>query len=836
MSPALPIDASLPELRAALSAHSRVILQAPPGAGKTTRVPLALGQERWLQGRKILILEPRRLAARAACARMAEELGENIGARVGYRIRFEQKIGAQTQIEVVTEGILTRRLQQDPELDGVGLVIFDEYHERSLHADLALTLCLDAQQGLREDLKILLMSATLDIAALADLLDDAPIIRSAGRAYPVAVRHRPVDAQQPIAAAMAAKLPAIVAETEGDVLVFLPGGGEIRRCAEQLQAQGLPAHISVHPLYGDLPRAAQDAAIQPAPPGQRKIVLATPIAETSLTIEGVRVVVDSGWRRAPRFDPRAGMTRLELQRISMASAEQRRGRAGRVAPGICYRLWEAALETRLEAHSRAEILQADLAPLLLELAQWGVADAYALRWLDPPPAGALAQARDLLRALEALDARGHLTSLGRQMAVWPLHPRLAHMLCRAIPLGWQTLACDLAALLSERDILRRRPGQALETDISLRLHALRVYREQGKAAVRALDADPHACARVIQAAQQLRRRCPEEPANETGDPGVLLAFAYPDRIAQRRAEGARYRLSGGRGALLPEGDALAGEQYLVIADVDAGQREARAYLAAALQENALSEHFQAQIETREAVAWDDARNAVSARREQRLGALVLSQKELRDIEPEAQSRALLEGIARRGLDCLPWDKSSRALQARLGCLRDWLPEQDWPDVSDAALSANLEEWLGPYLNGFNKLAQVATLNLGEILRSRLNWPQQQALERLAPTHLEVPSGSRIALVYEIGTPPVLAVRLQEMFGLAETPRIADGRVACVLHLLSPAQRPVQVTQDLAGFWAHTYADVKKELKGRYPKHYWPDDPWQATATRRVRPR
>jgi ATP-dependent helicase HrpB len=822
-----------------------VVLQAPPGAGKTTRVPLALLEETWLAGQTLLMLEPRRLAARTACARMAGELGESVGDTVGYRIRFDTQISARTRIEVLTEGILTRRLQQDPGLEGVGLVIFDEYHERSLHADLALALCLDAQAGLREDLKILVMSATLDGAAVARLLSDAPIVRSEGRAWPVEISYLPMADEKRIADNMSQALLKILPQTQGDVLAFLPGTGEIRRVAQNLEAGGLPPELDLVPLYGDLSKQEQDHAIRPAPPGRRKLVLATPIAETSLTIEGVGVVVDSGWQRRPAFDPRSGLSKLVLQRISQASADQRAGRAGRLGPGKCFRLWSQSLALRPQ--TPPEILDADLAPLALELAAWGVADPLALAWFDPPPPGALAQARDLLRALDALDGEGRISELGRRMAAWPVHPRLAHLLCRAEEFGWQDLACDLAALLSERDILRR---GIKETDLELRLRVLQAFREQGRAAARRLEADAEGCGQVVKLSRELRRRFRSLPPGGGGVgrggtmAGILLAFAYPDRIARRRglastgsASGAAtaYRLSNGRGAILPEGDPLGKEEWLVVADLDAGEREARIYLAAGVRLAELREYLAEDIRWETTVAWENG--AVAARREEKLGSLVLSSENLQDVPEDARRAALLQGIRQAGLQVLPWTPATRQWQARVECLRQWLPEDTWPPVNDKHLLDTLEEWLGPYLDKINRLGHLQQLDLAGILQNLLDWPQQQGLAREAPTHLDVPSGSHIRLEYQLDAgPPVLAVRLQEMFGLADTPTLAKGRIKVMLHLLSPAQRPIQVTQDLKSFWERTYQEVKKELKGRYPKHYWPDDPWQAVATRRVKPR
>jgi ATP-dependent helicase HrpB len=830
----LPIDEVLPELRNALARHTAVVLQAPPGAGKTTHVPLALLGESWLAGRSILMLEPRRLAARAAAARMAQLREEAVGETVGYRIRFESRVSGRTRIEVLTEGILTRRIQNDQALEGVGLVIFDEFHERHLHADLALALTLDSQRNLRDDLKILVMSATLDGAAVSKLLGEAPLVTSTGRSFPVDVRYVPTANDARIADSVAAAALAALAQQQGDVLAFLPGAWEIRRAQESIAARA-DKNVDVLPLYGDLPWELQDKAIRPSVAGRRKVVLATPIAETSLTIDGVCIVVDSGFARVPQFDPGSGLTGLVTQRISRASAEQRAGRAGRTAPGVCYRLWGESVQRGLIPQSIPEIRSADLAPLALELASWGVRDAATLAWLDPPPAAAFAQARELLRELDALDDSGAITGAGQAMAALPLHPRLAHMLHEARRLGCAGLACDIAALLSERDLM---VGDARRSaDFGLRLEALRAYRRNGRAGAQAHGADANGCQRVAQAAGQYRRLLRVE--TDDGDAamaGVLLAFAYPDRVALARSAGSnRYLLASGRGAKLHEKQARR-PACLVAASMDAGEGEGVIYLAEAVEPADLRQYFPQHVRTRSIVRWDETEQAVVARREERFGELLLDSSATKDADPEALRAAMLEGVRRMGLEALPWTAAAREWQARVLSLRQWCPEEAWPDVADAALLATLEDWLGPYLDGVTRRTHLARLDLPEILRARLDWKQQQRLDEAAPTHLEVPSGSRIRLAYEPGQPPVLAVKLQEMFGLADTPRIAAGRVAVTLHLLSPAQRPIQVTQDLRGFWERTYAEVKRELKGKYPKHPWPDDPWSAPPTRRAKRR
>lgn len=841
----LPIEEVLPPLRAALGARNCAVLQAPPGAGKTTQVPLALLGEAWLGGRSILMLEPRRLAARAAAARMSALLGETVGDTVGYRIRFETKVSRQTRIEVLTEGILTRRLQSDQALEGVGLVIFDEFHERHLHADLALALTLDCQRTLREDLRILVMSATLDGQAVATLLGEAPIVTSEGRSFPVEIRYQPVEAKAPLPEQVAQVVGRVLDRHAGDILVFLPGAFEIRRTQELLETQVREPGVVVLPLYGDLPWELQDRALRPIT-GARKIVLATPIAETSLTIEGIRVVVDSGYVRVPQFDPKTGLTRLVTQRIARANAEQRAGRAGRTAPGICYRLWGEAAQHGLIPQPIPEVRSADLAPLALELANWGVRDAATLVWLDPPPTAALAQARELLSELDALDADGNISDTGRAMARLPLHPRLSHMLRIAEQGGLGALGCDVAALLSERDIFVGEHRRSC--DFAARVEALAAFRREGRGGAQRHGADANACARADQAARQWRRliKARDERVGASDEEvGLLVALAYPDRVAQQRSAGEpRYLLANGRGARLPEGEMRLRQPLIAAASVEAGgarfgragEPEGMIYLAAPISSGLLEQHFSGHLRAEEVVVWDEREEAVVARRERRFGAILLDSKPFAGPESERVREAMLEGVRRLGIATLPWTPEAREWQARVLCMREWFPGEHWPDVSDAALQASLGEWLAPYLDGVTRRAHLARLDLPSILAGRLDWQRRQQLDADAPTHLEVPSGSRLKLAYVPGEAPVLAVKLQEMFGCADTPRVARGRVAVTLHLLSPARRPIQVTQDLRGFWDRTYAEVKKELKGRYPKHPWPDDPWRAEPTRRARPR
>jgi ATP-dependent helicase HrpB len=838
VSSGLPIDEALPALRAALLTHRSAVLQAPAGAGKSTVVPLALLDEPWVAGRRILMLEPRRLATRAVAMRMADTLGERVGARVGYRMRLDTRISAATRVEVVTEGVLTRMLQEDAALEGIAAVIFDEFHERSLQADLGLALTLDARAHLAPQLRILVMSATLDGQALAGLLGDAPLISAPGRLFPVETRYagrglplltQPAAGEPTLEQALAQLVRRALREQPGDLLVFLPGAREIRRLQAQLQdlaAEG----IAVRPLFGELSGEQQDVALAPAASGTRKVILATNIAETSLTIPGVRAVVDCGLTRRARFDPNTGMQRLETQRISRASAEQRRGRAGRTAPGVCYRLWSEGAQATLAPFTAAEIQDADLAPLALELAGWG--DEAALRWLDAPPAATLASARELLQRLGALDARGRISAHGRAMARLGVHPRLAHMLLNARELDAMPLAAELAALLSERDLLRGGAGAA-DADVRTRLEILRGESHGG--------ADRATVQRAQRGARELARRLP--PAEGAHPPrdasaGVLLAFAYPDRIGRRRpGASGRYTLANGRGAEFVGAQALARQEFIVAVDLDDRERDARILLAAPLQRAELLQHFAAQLTQHERIEWDTREQAVLARRSVELGALVLEEGPLTPLQPQDTQAAMLAGVRALGLDALPWSAETRNLQARVGFVRSGLPASAaaaWPDLSDAALLASLELWLAPYLDGVTRRDHLARLPLADALRARLDFQQQRQLEEWAPTHLGVPSGSRIRIDWLDESAPLVAVRLQEVFGLTATPLLGPARAPVTFRLLSPAQRPVQVTQDLASFWRAGYAEVRKDLRGRYPKHYWPEDPLAAQPTRAAR--
>ena len=829
----LPIDAVLPELRAALTDGRSAVLQAPPGAGKTTHVPLALLGEPWLGGSRILMLEPRRLAARAVTHRMAQLIGERAGDTVGYRVRRDTRIGPRTRIEVVTEGILTRMLQKDPTLDGVGLLIFDEFHERSIHADTGLALALHSRSLVRPDLRILVMSATMDGARVARLLRDAPIITSEGRTYPVEVVYTSRPDSRSLPSAIASHVMHALDADDGGILVFLPGGGEIRRVASLLEGRVHP-HVSVERLYGDLSQDAQDAAIAAPGGGHRKIVLATPIAETSLTIEGVGVVIDSGLARVPRFSPRSGMTRLETARISRASADQRAGRAGRTGPGRCYRLWPEVEQHHLAGHSSPEILQADLSPLVLELAVAGIRDVTEVDWLDVPPAAALQQGADLLVMLGAIDSRWALTPHGRAMAALPVHPRIAHMLIKSQEMGAAALGCDIAAILEERDFLRGVGGPA-SADIETRLELLRSPRPHS--IVDGAEVDIDRLRRIRSEAAALRRQLGVAGDSENSDvsTGVVLALAYPDRIAQARgnAGDGRFLLRNGSGAILTRPQELSGSEYIVAADLDGDARSARIFLGASLTRAELEIHCADQIEIESAVEWDERTRSVRAREVERLGAIILSESILARPPDDAVIPTLLGVVRREGLASLPWTESALGYRERLAFLR--LHHADWPDVTDAGLLDTLEEWLAPLLAGRLSLRDIGP-ELDHVLPAMLDWEQRGAMERLAPSHYLTPAGTRISIDYSDSGGPSIAVRLQEMFGVRETPTVDSGRVALTVKLLSPARRPVQVTRDLAGFWSGSYFEVRKELRGRYPKHSWPDDPASATPTTRARRR
>lgn len=822
--PHFPIHTVLPALKTSLKKHQSVILTAEPGSGKTTIAPLALIDEPWLKGKKILLLAPRRLAARMAARRMSDLVNDKVGGLVGYRIRFDTKISSRTQIEVITEGIFTRIIQNDPDLKGIGLVIFDEYHLRSLESDLALALCLDILE-LRDDLKIIIMSATIDTLQLSKLLGGAPVITGRGRCFPVAIKYLSRPSTDFLVKRTILAINRSLGEQEGDILVFLPGAGEINAVQKQIDED-----ILCLPLYGNLSQKKQDLAF--APTTKRRVILATPIAETSLTIEGVSVVIDSGQMKVPRFSPATGLTTLKTVAISKASAEQRAGRAGRLGPGVCYRLWPES-----EHFSRAEflspdIVDADLAPLLLKVLQWGVTEPGELTWLDPPRTGAVNQARELLVQLGAVTEKGSLTGIGRQIASLPLHPRLAMMLLYGRDHGNGLLACRLAALLQNRDLFRGN-DRGRSVDIEDRLDILRLFEQKGPGMVRARGADPSLCRSILQEAKQyqqsLRLSGDISDFQETGN---LLALAYPDRIAMKKPGSNQHLLSSGRGVILPDGDHLHHADFLVAANVDGGKKQGRIFLGAALSRKEIVEEHSHLLTREERVVWDE--NHVDAASVLSLGSLELSRELLPSADPFSIRKCLVQGIQQTGIDCLGWHKKSREVQARMQSAHVW-DSEIWPDVSDAHLIKDLS-WLEPYLDSITTLKQLKKLDLYPILHSLLSWQDQQKLDKLLPTHIQVPSGSHKRLLYQPGDPPVLAVRLQEMFGAMDTPAVFGGKVPVLIHLLSPASRPIQVTQDITGFWERTYEEVKKELKGRYPKHYWPDNPLTAKATSRVRAR
>ncbi|MBI9088718.1 MAG: ATP-dependent helicase HrpB [Desulfobacterium sp.] len=828
----------MPEIKKALEHGHRLVVKAPPGAGKTTRVPLALLDQSWLGQNKILLLEPRRIAARAAACRMAQMLGEPLGKTVGYHISMERVVSKETRIEVVTEGILTRRIQNDPGLSGTGLVIFDEFHERNLNSDLGLALCLEAMEVLCEDLKIIVMSATLDVAPLAQLLDHAPVVESTGKSYAVETRYlddRPLrNRKESVEGLCADSVTRAIARDGGDILVFLPGAGEIQRVAALLADGRLSPEVFVLPLYGNLTRAEQDLAIRPSVPGRRKVVLATSIAETSITIDGVTIVVDSGLMREPRFSPSTGMGSLETVAAPKSSVDQRRGRAGRTGPGICYRLWSGESHNQRREQIRPEMFNTDLSGFALELALWGVGDPETLKWLDPPPKGSMDQARELLTRINALDSQGRITAHGKSLANLGLHPRLAHMVVTGKAMGLGALACTLAALLQEPDFMIFR-NRTRDADLRLRLELISSNSCRGTTVKKGI------MSRIRRLAQRFRKQLgiKDEKSNPQ-QAGTLLALAYPERIAVNRGtRNGRFLLASGRGGFLPETDPLAWEALVVAAHVDGKHSNAKIFLAAPYSREALERDFGRQITTRDQVAWDRRSKSVMARRTRCYHALVLDEETLLSPDSSLVLAAMVRGIREEGLTVLPWTRSLRQFQARAVFLGRALGEDQFPDLSDAALAETLETWLAPFLDTVSSLSRLRKIDLKAAILSQLTYKEQQLLERQAPSHIPVPSGSRICLDYgsfdrAIFDFPVLAVRLQEMFGCDATPRVANGKVAVTLHLLSPASRPVQVTQDLESFWTNTYQEVKKDLKGRYPKHFWPEDPRSAVATRRIR--
>lgn len=821
----LPIDNILPELTDTLANSTTALLQAPPGAGKTTRVPLALLEAPWREGRRILMLEPRRLAARSAARFMAGQLGERPGQTVGYRTRLDTRVSAQTRIEVVTEGILTRLIQNDPMLEDYAAVLFDEFHERSLQADLGLALVRESQQALREDLRVLVMSATLDTAPLASVLGDVPVITSEGRAFDVDVLYRPLPGNARIADQVTGVIHEALRDQGGSLLVFLPGAGEIRRVEQQLRGQ-VPEHVVIAPLYGNLKSDEQDRAIAPASEGQRKVVLATAIAETSLTIDGIRVVIDSGQQRRAVFDPNSGMTRLVTGRVSKASAEQRKGRAGRLEPGVCYRLWSESEQFGLADFTPPEIQEADLAPLVLELAQWGARSPEQLEWIDLPPAAHWQQAVELLQWLDMLDTDGAITEHGKAARDMGVHPRLAHMILRGRNIGLGYLAAELAALLEERDLA----GRSVGADMQERVRILR-----GQGARHGID-----IARVKAIGKSVSRLAGslDRPGDMPTDDevGRLLALAYPDRVARkRRGDAPRYQLSNGRGATLRDDDPLARHPWLATAELDGKAREATIYLAAPVDPALLEQDLASHIHEREEAVWDDSRGTVVARRVRKLGQLVLEETALPAPSPELVQQGLLAAVRKKGLKSLPWTPAAEQWLARVSLLARCFPDE-WPDVSEGWLLENLETWLGPFLAGVNRWRDLEKLNLKQALASLLDYPQQQALEELVPTRLTIPTGQSVSLDYTAENGPVLAAKLQALFGWTETPNVAGGRVPVVIHLLSPAQRPLAVTADLASFWRNAYSEVRKDMRGRYPKHPWPEDPLIAEASQGTKKR
>ena len=813
----LPIDAVLGPLREALSAHNRAVLVAPPGAGKTTRVPLALLDLPKLKDGRILVLEPRRLAARASAERMAATLSEKVGETVGLRTRLDSRVSAKTKIEVITEGIFTRMILDDPALDGVAAVLFDEFHERSLDADFGLALALDTQAGLRDDLRIMPMSATLDGARVAALLGDAPIIESEGRSFPVETRWLGRDATKRMDEQMADAILRALREEMGSILAFLPGQGEILRVARLLDDKIKTPNVIVAPLYGAMDPAAQRAAIAPTQAGTRKIVLATSIAETSLTIEGVRVVIDSGLARVPRYEPDLGLTRLETVRVSRAAADQRRGRAGRTEPGLCYRLWEQAAEGAFEPYAKPEILSADLSGLLLDCAAWGESDPTRLAFLDPPPAPALKEARALLHDLGALDAENRLTETGKKLRALPLPVRLARMVISAAEQGEALIAAEIAALLSERGLGGDNP------DLRHRLDRFR--RDRGGRA----DDLRKMAQRWVKIAGGTLDETPSDRA------GAVTALGFPDRIAKARGAAGTFVMANGRGAMVEPHDALARAPFLAIAEITGGGASARIIAAAPLDLETIEKEFADQIVTRDEIQFDPQAKAVRARRSVRLRAITLAEQTQRATANEETKTVLLNGLARLGMKALPLSKATAQWRDRVNFLRR--AEGDvWPDLSDDALCAGVMEWLGPYADGALSLADLNEGVLDQALRATLDWNLQQKLDADAPTHFDAPSGQRHPIDYDAGEDPVLAIRVQELFGLKEHPSLAGGRVPLLLHLLSPAHRPIQITRDLPGFWKGSWASVKAEMKGRYPKHVWPDDPSAAIATHRAKPR
>lgn len=815
LSPALPIDAALDDIRASLNSTPRLVLVAAPGAGKTTRMPLALLEASW-RGGKLIVVEPRRIAARAAAARMAASLGEEVGQTVGYRVRMDSKVSAKTIIEVITEGVFTRMVVEDPLLDGVSAVLFDEFHERSLDGDLGLALALDGA-ALRDDLRVVVMSATLDGGRVAALLGGAPVIESAGRAFPVETRHVDRDPLLRFEDQVAEATLRALREEQGSALVFLPGQAEIRRVAERLDGR-LPAGVRLAPLYGALTSTEQDFAIRPCRPPERKVVLATAIAETSLTIDGVRLVIDGGLARVPKYEPDTGLTRLETVRVSRASADQRRGRAGRTEPGICWRLWNEGQTSALQPYSTPEILEADISQLVLDLAAVGIRDAAALAFLDPPPKPAWNEAVELLRDLEAIDDAGRITTEGKALARLPLPPRLAHMIHRAADFGAARLAADIAAILTEQGL----GGES--TDIADRLGRFRADRGQ-----RAIDARAMAARWAKLAAGSATAETPML------SPGAVLALAYPDRVAEARGQRGAFRLASGRGGIVEDYDRLARENYIVVADLAGKAERARIRLAGAISRDEMEMLFASRIIAETSVLFDPTARAVRARRVRRFGAVKLAEEPVAAPFSTETSAALLVGVSRIGVGRLGWSKDQRRLRERATFLSQTVGEP-WPDLSDTALADTIDDWLAPFIDGLTRIDEIDATLLGAALDRLLPFGLRQDMDRLMPSHFEAPTGSLVPIDYAADGGPAVEIRVQELFGLDRHPAIAGGRVPLTLVLTSPAHRPIQTTKDLPGFWRGSWKDVAKDLKGRYPKHPWPDDPLGAEPTRRAKPR
>jgi ATP-dependent helicase HrpB len=816
----LPIDAVLDELNTALAARTSAVLVAPPGAGKTTRIPLALMDESWLRGQKILVLEPRRIAARAAAERMAHTLSESVGERIGLRARMVSKTGPGTRIEIVTEGVFTRMILDDPGLSGIGAVLFDEFHERSLDADLGLALALDCQAGLRDDLRILPMSATLDGARVTQLLGNAPVIASEGRSFPVETRYLGRDDNGRIEDQMADAVMWALRTQSGSILAFLPGQGEIRRAEERLKERIRDPAIVLAPLYGAMDMKAQDLALKPAPKGLRKVVLATSIAETSVTIEGVRVVIDSGLARVPRFEPDAGVTRLETVRVSRAAADQRRGRAGRTEPGICFRLWDEPQTQSLPAFAEPEIRSADLTALLLDCAEWGATDPLSLSWIDPPPAAALNTAREELMELEALDKSGRITAMGRRLRSLPLPPRLARMVIFAAALGQAEEAAEIAAVVVERGLGGNSP------DLADRLEGFRRDRSRRASEMRKLAAG---WARLASAG------CPAQEPRESMPAARMLAFAFPERIGKARGVTGQFLLANGRGANVDATHPLARSPFLVCAELSGPAASTRILLAAAADEADILAAAGHRIRENDEIEFDQSAGALRSRRVRRLGAIVLASEPRAVMASEETARLLAEGIAKLGLSRLPWSKAQIQLRDRAAFLRA-AGTDEWPDLTDEALAKTATEWLAPFLAGKTKLSEIGADDLEMALGALLPWNLKQRLEEEAPAHFEAPTGSRHAIDYRTEGAPALHIRAQELFGLTQHPSIANGKLPLTLYLLSPAHRPVQITRDLPGFWKGSWTAVKAEMRKRYPRHHWPDDPASAVPTSRAKPR